>query len=317
MPDEQSGARRGMLPPEAMAGGEEAVGPIPGSRSELKALIGRVFPHPEGAGLNWREVDLPHAPPATLIWLEGLIDPTDLQGLALDPVAAGLPDVSPADVARTGALTAPRLDPIEDLDRLLAGLLEGCASLHLEGRPGALLIGPGPRPASPGPFTASLADNAAALRRHLRYAETRLEPVQDAQGKAGLVVYLEGAPAPGLAAAVRAHACRRGLAAGRRRSLTPASLAVRDPARAAALLRQGYVAVLTEGEAAARIAPVTLHLLARVSLAVPGTAALMLAGAAALGPFGFALSLFLLLAGLGAATTCGHPVRRRPAGVRA
>lgn len=293
--------------------------PIPTTRTELRALLGRLFPEPEAAGLHWREVDRPGAPPATVIWLEALLDPTAVEKLALNPAAAGLPPAAPADLARTGIFTAPLLEPVVELDALQSGLLAGYAALHVEGQAGALLIGPEPRPASPGPFTGSLSGNAAALRRHLRYAETRLEPVQDAEGKAGLLLYLDGAPPPGLVAAVRAQACRRGL---RRRRwsvrLFPETVAVRDPGSAAALVRQGYVAALTEGEAAARVAPVTLHLLSRQTPAVWPAAILALAAvAAALGPLGLALGLFLLLAGAGAATSCGHPVRRRPAGERA
>ncbi|MFZ5824395.1 MAG: spore germination protein [Bacillota bacterium] len=219
--------------------------------------------------MTLRELTPPGGPLVTLAFLPELLGRGDLQRLVLTPLAAGLPDAGPAELARTTQFPATCLEVAGDRAVLEKGLLAGKIALHVEGRPGALLLGSDRVTSSLDAFGSDLGTNLALLRRCVSSPALFVERIAGEGGAVNALAYLQETASPGHVAAARGWATTLGTQPSRipwwrvlaQPLLLPMTLPCSTPVALADHLRQGYVAVLVDHRDEAMVGPLTLDVL--------------------------------------------------------
>lgn len=163
----------------------------------------RLMPESGLGGITIRPMAPPGRERLTLAYIDGLVNPGDLQKMLLSPVARGLPPGGPEDLAASGRIPAPALRVAADGDEVLDALLSGQACLHVEGYGCALLAGTGGQPQIKEKFQRDLTSNLLLLRRISRRPELRLEVLRDIQKGRSALAYFEGRAQPDLVNSVR------------------------------------------------------------------------------------------------------------------
>lgn len=242
---------------------------IPSQQSLFLAQVRQLFPRLESAGVLVRELLPPGSRAVTVVCLSSLMADSDLERLVLAPLASGAITDAPATLVRSGRFAAAHLQCTCDGERLVAGLLEGMAAIHVDGFDGVLLVGSTLQESPQPRFGPDLEANVALLHRQVRQADLLIDFHTRADGTRVAVIHRSSRSTPATVQAVRSWSINL--------SATPApaplwlslltvlrvppAITVPSPAAVAEALTRGYVAVLRENHAQPLVAPTTLGLL--------------------------------------------------------
>lgn len=239
---------------------------LPSRQQALDTFLHKLFPAFDLSGLAVRTVVPTGGPAVTIIYIQHLIDPADLERLVLTPLSRGPANGSPAEIAASGRFPAPTLQVATDAEALQKGLYAGLAALHFDGHAAALLVGSPQTNRTLSAFGSGTDNNVAVLYRHLPTADLRV--VRIAHNRTA-VVYLQSQAAPDVVQAAVDFAGQLGTMPPKmawwRAMLDilrlPKVLECPQPTAAAAALKLGYVAILTDHHPLPLLAPTTLELL--------------------------------------------------------
>lgn len=243
--------------------------PIPSQQSLFLECVHQLFPRQDSAGLLLRRLLPPDSPATTVVWLRDLTQSRDLERLVLVPLSQGSVTGTPEALAETGRFPAARLRSAPDGQSLVDGLLEGMAAIHVDGFPGALLVGSGLPETQPHKFSGDLEENVAVLHRQIRRVDLLTEYHTRADGSRIAVVFLKSRAPSDTVQAVRdwsINLSRTVTQTSQWLSMwtvlrVPPAMTVPSPVAVADALTRGYVAVLRDDREQPYVAPTTLQLL--------------------------------------------------------
>lgn len=248
-----------------------------------REYLERLLLWPENIGVEFREVQLPTAPPvpALLVWIEGLAADEAIARDLLHPLKAYRGPAVPDVLAQ--ALPVPEQRLTRDLDLLADQVLSGYTALLVDGWLDGLVVNTvgyshlhaknQSYNANQDRFGADLRFNVALLRKRLRTPAFRAIAVRVPNGRAGsvAVAWVEGRAYPPLVRLLRWWSSRhvgeesmsRGIVAG---GLSAVGLLPRFnkeawPDKTATLLETGHVAMLVDRVTHVGTAPVNLALM--------------------------------------------------------
>ncbi|HWI62840.1 MAG TPA: spore germination protein [Symbiobacteriaceae bacterium] len=219
--------------------------------------------------MTLRTITPPASPRVTVVYIQTLMQPDDLERLVFAPLAAGHLDAPPETLVRSGRFAAPALSVANDPATLRDGLLAAQAAIHLDGQPGAIMLGSGKRTFIKPSFGANLEENVAVIVQNLAEPDIRLERLGSADRGGPVIIYLANKARPELVEELRAwkgssaappQPLSWSQAAGELHRLPP-TLEAPVPDAAIAALRKGYIAVLSDDLPYPLLAPTTLELL--------------------------------------------------------
>jgi hypothetical protein len=261
---------------------------IPSALDEVRAAIAARLRLPDNLGVELRPLRLPawHAAAGLIAFIQGDADEELVRMRVLEQLAAS-GQSAPSLEALAHMLPAFRTELTDSLDAAVRAILGGATALYVDGQPQLLLMQT--RPAgdktkeSMKVFGFRLAENVAILRTRMQNPALVARPLglPAARTDGAALIYVEGRPEAQVVEQVRTwvrqhgseESLRRGLGAGMtgRLGLIPHLTSTAWPAKVAALLDAGHVAIMVEGLALAYLAPVTAPAL----LYSPGDEALL------------------------------------------
>jgi spore germination protein KA len=255
------------------------VEPIPSSLPEVSTRLSAILHREKSLGVELRQLSLTTNPESELLllFIQGLADDELVRLWALEPLERSAIQLRADPLSPQllhAILPAPRIRLVASLPEVIRAVLGGATALFVPGGTEALVLATERSAGQPTgrtdqeTFGPALMSNLALIRKRLPDPALVAEPRQLPGSRTSVaLLYLEGRTEVGLIEAVdrwlqerAASSLLSGGGAARLSSLLgllPDLMVLRWPHKAAALMDEGYVIVLMDGQPHAYGAPVT------------------------------------------------------------